>query len=49
MRNAAAKADNAEMLSLWAGQAAGLARPMPAAELVSTLVQEAGLLAAAQA
>lgn len=42
MRRAAAQANNPEMLSLWAGQAAGLARPMPAAELVQTLVREAG-------
>jgi len=43
MRNAAAKANNPEMLSLWAGQAAALARPMKAADLVKTLVSEAGL------
>lgn len=42
MRRAAAQAGNAEMLSLWAGQAASLARRMPAAELVHTLVREAG-------
>ena len=43
MRNAAAKANNPEMVSLWAGQAAALARPMKAADLVKTLVTEAGL------
>ena len=47
MRNAAAKAGNPEMLSLWAGQAAGLARRMPAGELVRTLAREAGWLASA--
>jgi len=42
MRNAAAKANNPEMLSLWAGQAASLARPMKAADLLATLASEAG-------
>ena len=28
------------MMSLWAGQGAGLARPMPAAQLVQTLTDE---------
>jgi nitronate monooxygenase len=40
MRTAAAKQDRAEYLSLWAGQGASLARRMPAAELVETLVRE---------
>jgi nitronate monooxygenase len=42
MRNAAAQQDRAEFLSLWAGQAAGLARRMSAARLVATLVREIG-------
>ena len=45
MRNAAAKANNPEMLSLWAGQAASLARPMKAADLVKILASEAGFTA----
>jgi nitronate monooxygenase len=40
MRSAAAKAGKAEFLSLWAGQAAPLARSMSAAELVATLRDE---------
>jgi len=40
MRTAAAKQDRAEFLSLWAGQAAALARRMPAAQLVETLLRE---------
>jgi nitronate monooxygenase len=40
MRNAAAKQDRAEYLSLWAGQGAALARRMPAAMLVETLIRE---------
>ena len=40
MRNAAAKQDRAEYLSLWAGQGARLARRMPAGQLVATLVRE---------
>jgi len=40
MRTAAAKQDRPEFLSLWAGQAASLARRMPAAKLVETLVRE---------
>ncbi len=43
LRAAAAKAGRADLLSLWAGQGAPLARAMPAAELVRTLVKEAGL------
>jgi nitronate monooxygenase len=43
LRAAAAKAGRADLLSLWAGQGAPLARAMPAAELVGTLVNEAGL------
>jgi nitronate monooxygenase len=42
MRNAAAQQDRTEFLSLWAGQAAGLARRMSATELVATLVREIG-------
>jgi len=40
MRNAAAQQDRAEYLSLWCGQGARLARPMPAADLVRELVKE---------
>jgi nitronate monooxygenase len=40
MRTAAAKQDRPELLSLWAGQGAHLARRMPAATLVETLVAE---------
>jgi nitronate monooxygenase len=40
MRAAAAQRDRAEFLSLWAGQGAPLARRMPAADLVATLVRE---------
>lgn len=40
IRNAAAKAGDAEALSLWAGQAASLARPMPAGELLRLLARE---------
>jgi nitronate monooxygenase len=40
MRTAAAKQDRAEYLSLWAGQGASLARRMPAANLVETLLHE---------
>jgi nitronate monooxygenase len=41
VRNAAAAQGNAEFLSLWAGQAAALARPGPAAEIVARLMREA--------
>ena len=40
MRTAAAKQGLADYLSLWAGQAAPLARAMPAADLVALLVRE---------
>jgi nitronate monooxygenase len=40
LRAAAAKAGNRDFPSLWAGQAAALARELPAAELVRTLRQE---------
>jgi nitronate monooxygenase len=40
MRTAAAAGDNAQLLSLWAGQATTLARQLPAAELVAALVRE---------
>jgi len=40
MRSAAASQKNAEYLSLWAGQGVGMARPMPAAELMARLVDE---------
>lgn len=41
IRNAAAQQGRAEFLSLWAGQAVSLARELPAAEIVSRLMQEA--------
>ena len=40
MRTAAARQGNADCLSMWAGQAAPLAREMPAAELVAQLLRE---------
>ncbi|HEU4735371.1 MAG TPA: nitronate monooxygenase [Kofleriaceae bacterium] len=40
LRRAAARAGRAEHLALWAGQAAALARPIGAAELLSLLVDE---------
>lgn len=40
LRTAAARQDNADYLSLWAGQAAPLARDMPAADLVALLMRE---------
>jgi nitronate monooxygenase len=40
LRSAAAKAGRAEFLSLWAGQAASLARREPAADLVTRLAAE---------
>jgi nitronate monooxygenase len=46
LRTAAARAGRADFLSLWAGQRAGQARALPAAELVAKLVAEAGLAGA---
>lgn len=40
MRSAASQQGRAELLSLWAGQAAHMARPMPAAELMRLLIEE---------
>lgn len=40
LRGAAAELDRADLLFLLAGQAAGLSRPLPAGELVQTLVAE---------
>ena len=40
MRRAAARADDADWLSLWAGQGAPMLRRMPAADLVEALVAE---------
>ena len=40
LRSAAAKAGNADFIALWAGQAAPLARELPAAELIATLRDE---------
>ncbi len=44
MRTAAAKQGDADHLSLWAGQAAALARVMPAANWSKRLVTESALL-----
>ena len=41
LRQASAKASNPDFINLWAGQAAPLARAMPAAELVAALEREA--------
>jgi nitronate monooxygenase len=49
IRTAAAALGNADFLSLWAGQAAALARPGPAAQIVATLVREARAALAAVA
>jgi len=43
LRNAAAKAGRADFLSLWAGEGDGPIRQLPAAELVHSMVREAGL------
>jgi nitronate monooxygenase len=43
LRGAAAKAGRPELISLWAGQGAPLARPLSAAELVALLKAEMGL------
>ncbi len=40
IRDAAAEQDRPEYLSMWAGQGVALARDLPAAELVTTLVRE---------
>jgi nitronate monooxygenase len=40
LRAASARAGNADFVSMWAGQAAPLARELPAAQLVATLEQE---------
>lgn len=40
VRAAAGSEDRAEFMSLWAGQAAGMARSIPAADLISRLVAE---------
>ena len=41
LRQASARAGSADCLSAWSGQAGSLARPLPAAELVRVLVDEA--------
>ena len=40
MRQAAAKQNRPEFMSLWAGQGVSMSRPMPAAQLVRTLTDE---------
>jgi len=47
MRAAATRAGRAELLSLWAGQAARLARRAPAGEIVRWLVADAARVRAA--
>jgi nitronate monooxygenase len=49
LRAAAGSAGRPELLSLWAGQNARLARALPAGELVAALVAEAGLEERAEA
>ncbi|HEX7886324.1 MAG TPA: nitronate monooxygenase [Phenylobacterium sp.] len=49
MRAAAAKADDPELMSLWAGQAVRLARPGPAADMLRSWWAEAGEVAEALA
>lgn len=44
IRAAAAAQHRPEFMSMWAGQAAGMARPMPAAELVAALIHDARAL-----
>ncbi len=46
MRTAAARQGTADCLSLWAGQAAPLARELPAAELVAQLLRETAAMLA---
>jgi nitronate monooxygenase len=43
LRAAAGTAGRVDLMQMWAGQAARLIRPMPAADLVTTLAAEAGL------
>jgi nitronate monooxygenase len=43
LRAAASQQGRADLMQLWAGQAAPLIRSLPAAELVATLAREAGL------
>ncbi len=45
MRTAAARLGDADRLSLWAGQAAPMARAMPAADLLALLVKESNHIA----
>ncbi|MOA38287.1 hypothetical protein D3C78_1599560 [compost metagenome] len=40
IRQAAVRQGRSEYLSLWAGQGASMARPLPAAELVQVLMTE---------
>jgi nitronate monooxygenase len=40
LRQASARAGSEDFFSAWSGQAGSLARPMPAADLISTLVEE---------
>jgi nitronate monooxygenase len=41
VRDAATTQERPELLSLWSGQAVGLAKPLPAAEIVANLMREA--------
>lgn len=47
LRRAAAAAGRGDLLSEWCGQAAGMVRTLPAAELVATLMDEYGVAARA--
>jgi nitronate monooxygenase len=49
MRSAGARLGDADCLSLFAGQAASMAREIPAAELIEKLVQETAAATAALA
>ena len=40
IRQVAAKLERPEFMSLWAGQGVAMSRPLPAGELVRTLVEE---------
>ena len=40
LRSAAAQQGRSELLALWAGQAASLAKPLPAAEIIRSMVAE---------
>jgi len=41
VRDAALAQERAELVNLWSGQAVALAKPLPSAEIVASLVREA--------